>query len=230
MRLGGTTAPVGSLNLYVIRKPKPGKSGFLTHAMPRRGQPREVNAWRLKNLPRLTWQAVKIATAVKVAGLCGVTTAYGRLSLKVTRGDGRVLDYGIASYRVVTTAGVGFIVDAHQNSVELENMKYHGFGTGTGAEASSDTALGTEFTTEYATNSTRPTGSLTEGASANIFETAATFTPDSGGTLAVTEHGIFSASSAGVLLDRSKFAAVNIDSASGDSIVATYDLTYTAGS
>lgn len=141
---------------------------------------------------------------------------------------GQALDYGVLGTRVVTTVGVGFIVDAFQNLVEVENMKYHGFGTGTGAEASSDTGLGTEFTTEYATDNTRPTGTTTEGASANIYRTVATFSPDSGGTLAVTEHGIFSASSAGVLLDRTKFSAVNLV-ASADSLQATYELTFSAG-
>lgn len=140
---------------------------------------------------------------------------------------GRVTDYGVLSTRLVTTAGVNFIVDAFQNLVELELMKYHGFGTGVGAEATGDTALGTELTTEYAVNSTRPTGSQTE-TSANIYSTVATLSPDSGGTLAITEHGIFSATSAGTLLDRSVFSAVNLV-ASSDSLQATYNLTISAG-
>lgn len=151
-------------------------------------------------------------------------------SLHLARFDrtGRMLDYGLVGEKVVTTAGVGYIVDAFQNLVELENMKYHGFGTGTNAEASSDSALQTELTTQYATDSTRPTGTTTENA-ANIYETVATLSPDSGGTIAVTEHGIFSASSAGVLLDRTVFSAVNLV-ASADSLQSTYRLTLTAGS
>jgi hypothetical protein len=143
---------------------------------------------------------------------------------------GDVTWFGCVSTRVVTTAGVGFIVDAFQNLVELENMKYHGFGTGTNAEASADTALQTEETTQYATDNTRPTGSLTEGASANIFRTVGTYSPDSGGTRAITEHGIFSqaATGGGTLLDRSVFSAVNLV-AGADSLQTTYDLTCTAG-
>ena len=49
------------------------------------------------------------------------------------------VDYGVASYRVVTNNGVGFIVDAFQNLVEAEIMNYHGVGTGTNAEASRNT-------------------------------------------------------------------------------------------
>ena len=48
------------------------------------------------------------------------------------------------------------------------------------------------------------------------------------GAAAVTEHGIFSAASGGILLDRSVFSVINL--ASGDSIQSTYQLTFTAGS
>jgi hypothetical protein len=142
---------------------------------------------------------------------------------------GSVTEYGLLSARVVTDAGVAFIVDAFQNITELENMKYHGYGTGTTNEAAGQTALVTELTTEYASDSTRPTGTTTEGATGNIYRTVATLSPDSGGTLAITEHGVFSATSAGTLLDRSKFAAINLVAAS-DSLQTTYELTLTSGS
>jgi hypothetical protein len=141
---------------------------------------------------------------------------------------GDLTQYGLLSTRLVTDLGVAYIVDAFQNLTELENMKFHGYGTGTTAEAQADTALVTELTTEYAVNSTRPTGTTTEGASANIYRTVATLSPDSGGTLAITEHGVFSASSAGTLLDRSKFSAINLV-ANADSLQTTYELTVSAG-
>lgn len=139
--------------------------------------------------------------------------------------DGRRLDLGLLSYKVVTDAGVGFIVDAFQNTTELENMKFHGLGTGGTAEAAGQTALITELTTEYNPNSTRATGSTTEGAGANVYRTVGTNTVDA--TAAVTEHGIFSAASAGVMLDRSLFSVVNL--ANGDSLQTTYDLTISSG-
>lgn len=134
---------------------------------------------------------------------------------------------GLLSQKVVTTAGVNFIVDAFQNIVELENMKYHGLGTGNTAENVADTALVTELTTEYNPNSTRATGTTIEGASANIFRTVATNTVDA--AAAIVEHGIFSqaATGGGVLLDRSVFSVVNL--ANGDSLQTTYDLTCSAG-
>lgn len=196
---------------------------MLRLSLPQGGLPEEVARWRAANLPNL-WRGLR---RVVMARLFGLPHLYGQLVLDVIRADGRRLHYGLASLRVVTTAGVGYIVDAFQNSVEVENMKYHGLGTGTNAEAVGDTALQTELTTEYSSDNTRATGTTTEGASANIYRTVATNTVD--GAAAVTEHGILSqaATGGGVLLDRSKFSVINL--ASGDSIQSTYDLTFSAG-
>lgn len=141
----------------------------------------------------------------------------------------RFEDYGVVSRKVVTDTGVGFIVDAFQNSVEMENMKFHGIGTGGTAEAASQTALVTELTTEYNPNSTRATGTTTEAA-ANIYQTVATNTIDSG-TPAITEHGIFTqaATGGGVMLDRSLFSAINLVGANGDGLQTDYRFTITSG-
>lgn len=138
------------------------------------------------------------------------------------------LEFGTASFRVVTTAGVGFIVDAFQNSVELEIMRYHGIGTGNTAEDVGDTDIETELTTQYSTNSTRATGSLTEGASANIFRSVGTNTVDA--SVSIVEHGLLSDSAvgSGVLLDRTVFSTISLGN--GDSLQSTYDLTLSAGS
>jgi hypothetical protein len=136
-------------------------------------------------------------------------------------------NFGVVRRKVITTAGVGFLVDAWQNLTELENMKYHGIGTGGTAEASSDTALVTESTTALNPDNTRATGSLTEGASGNIFRSVGTLTADA--SIANTEHGLFSqaATGGGTLWDRSLYSVVNL--ASGDSIQITYDMTASAG-
>lgn len=137
-------------------------------------------------------------------------------------------DYGVVGRKVVTTAGVNYIAQVYTGSGSLANFKYHGIGTGTTAEATGDTALVTELTTEYNPNSTRATGTTTAPGSSNILETVGTNTLDSG-TPAITEHGVFSASSTGTLLDRTKFAAINLVGANGDSLQSTYDLTLSAG-
>jgi hypothetical protein len=241
----GSIAPSGTLGLHLTRGahrvtpdasaggldsllwPTADARAVLEHGMPHRDLPPEVNAFRTRNMRHL-WRGARRIAAAKALG---IPTYYGALYLSVQRGDGTVVPYGLASLRVVTTVGVGFIVDAFQNLVEAENMKFHAFGTGTAAEAAGDTALGTELTTQYNPDSTRPTGTTTEGASGNIYRTVATLTPDSGGTIAITEHGILSqaATGGGVLLDRSVFAAVNVI-ASSDSLTATYELTFPAGS
>lgn len=164
----------------------------------------------------------------RAADNASVMTMIGHLWLAKVDLKGRQHDLGLASCRVVTTAGVNFIVDAFQGIVEPEVMRFHGVGTGGAAEAVGNTALTTELTTQYQVASTRPTGSLGElSGSANVFETTATITVSAG--VAITEHGIFSqaAVGGGVLLDRTLFAAVNL--ASGESLQAQYDLTFTAG-
>ena len=204
--------PSLKLDLAVIRE----------HGLPNPNMSDEVNAWRLRNARHLARGLRRVA----LARIAKVPTHFGALFIDVHRANGEHLELGLASLRVVTNNGVGYIVDAFQNLVELENMKFHGMGTGTNAEAAADSALQTELTTQYNPDNTRGTGSTTEGAGANVYRTVGTNTIDTG-TPAVTEHGIFSASSAGVLLDRSVFAAVNL--VSGDGITFTYDLTFTAG-
>lgn len=173
--------------------------------------------WQLRNKLRpsfwLGWLAVTLAHGL--TALTGIPTLTSQLSLRLRKADGRMIDYGVVSRRVVTSAGVGFIVDAWQNLVELENMKYHGCGTGTGSESSSDTALGTESTTALNPDSTRATGTQTEPA-ANQVTSTGTLTFDA--SAAVTEHGLFSqaATGGGTLFDRSVFSAINV--VSGDSI------------
>lgn len=201
--------------------PSLSKGDVWEHAFPHKGLPDVVNRWRAANLPNLRRGLNRVQMAAKF----GIPTHYGALWIRVFHED-EILDFGLASMRVVTDLGVQFIVDAFQNTQEVENMKFHGLGTGTTAEAASQTALVTELTTEYNPNSTRATGTTTEGASANIYRTVATNTIDSG-TPAVTEHGIFSASSAGTMLDRSVFSAINL--VANDGIQTTYDLTFTSG-
>lgn len=158
----------------------------------------------------------------------GALAAIGHLWLAKVDKDGKQWDLGLASCRVVTNAGVGYIVDAFQNLVELENMKFHAVGTGGTAESATQTALVTELTTQYATSSTRPTGSLGEqSGNSNVFETAATITVSA--SVALTEHAIMSqaATGGGTMLDRTLFSVVNLNS--GESLQATYDFTLTSG-
>jgi len=123
--------------------------------------------------------------------------------------------------KVVTTAFVNFLVSSMQAAGEANwvNFKYHDSGIGTGDEAVGDTALGTAW------GGARSTGTQTKGATDNIYRSVATTTYNA--SKAITEHGLFSASSAGVLADRTKFAAINV--VDTNQIEYTFEMSFTPG-
>ena len=216
----------------------------------------KLAAWRFSNLVSRFRQGDRLPADVRIflgrlVGVLPVTSAlslrhyrpgalapevFDRLQRLIRDGNplvrlapefgGHLSDYGVVSHRVITTAGVGFLIDAWQNIVELEIMKFHGIGLGTTGAVVGDTALETELTTQYNPNSTRATGTLAEAA-ANIFRTVGTNTVDA--AVAATEHGILSqaATGGGVLWDRTVFAVINL--ADGDSLESTYDMTASSG-
>lgn len=224
----GTLVARGRVGLEVVRVPR-GLWPILREALPFTAASPEARAWRWRNMPSFLSGYTRLAVASLTQRWTGIPILYGVLSAVVTRADGSRVNYGVLSVQKVTVAAVNYIatrlVDANTS---IGNFDFHGFGTGTGAESNGDTALGTEFTTQYATDNTRPTGSPTNP-SANVYQTVATFSPDTGGTLAVTEHGVFSqaATGGGTLLDRSVFSAINLVAGS-DSITTTYQLTLQA--
>lgn len=168
--------------------------------------------YRLRNLPTRA-RGVK-AELCRLAGV-GVLA---ELQATIVRADGSREDLGVVSRRVVTDTGAAFIADAFRNVTEVELMNFHDSGTGVAAEAAANTALGT------AAGPARVSGTQSSFA-ANAYRTVATISYTA--TLAITEHGVFSASTVGTLLDRSVFAAINV--INGDSIQFTYTLTITAG-
>ncbi len=105
------------------------------------------------------------------------------------------------------------------------DYKYHHSGTGVGAEAAADAALGTPV------ENARDVGTQAE-ASSKVYQSVATV--DYTGTHAITEHGIFNTAGAGgppvvggILMDRTKFAAINV--VSGNQIEFTFTLAFTSG-
>jgi len=228
MKINRNVGSSGSLELIVRNGPPPASASknlkaLWNEAYPHAELPAEIKEWRWKNLKRISKELSKLY----VARALKIPTLYGALYLTVIRKDGTIEYYGLGSLRVVTNVGVNAIVDAFQNLFELENFRYHGIGTGSNAESVNDTSLQTELTTQYQTDNTRATGTLGEGASANVFRTVGTNTVDA--TVTIREHGIFSAATvgSGILLDRSVFAAISLNS--GDSLQSTYDLTVQAG-
>jgi hypothetical protein len=189
-------------------------------------------SWRIRNA--LRWGFLKGWIAkhmvVPFANAWGVMCAIAELRLIKTLKDGTRIDYGVVSYRVVTDAGVAYIVDDFDNAsggADVSLFNFHGVGTGTNAENATDTALQTESTTVLNPDSTRATGTRTQPA-ANQFRTSGTVTFD--GSAAITEHGVFTVSGtgSGTLLDRSVFSAVNM--LNGETLTTQYTITFTAGS
>jgi predicted methyltransferase len=182
-------------------------------------------SWRLGRqirkgkLPRgRTHQEVVDAITGSYKGIMG--EFWGVLSAKVYRAKtGQWEDVGCISVQKITTAFRDRMVASLQNSTTspMDVFKYHACGTGTTAEANTQTALVTEV-------GSRVSGTQTTDGNAYVYRTVATITP--GGVYAITEHGVLSASTAGTLMDRSVFAAINVEAT--DSIAFTYDATFNA--
>jgi hypothetical protein len=90
---------------------------------------------------------------------------------------------------------------------------YVALGTGTTAPASTDTALQSEVVRVSSTNS-----QVTTNVTNDTLQLQATFNFTA--SYAITEAGIFNASTGGTMLARQTFGAINV--ASGDSIVITW--------
>ena len=100
-----------------------------------------------------------------------------------------------------------------------------GWGVGIVAAAVTDTALGTESAPTTAGGRTVGTESrVTTTVTSDTYQVAGTVT--AGSTLAITEAGLFDAVTAGNMLIRSVFTAVNV--VSGDSIAYTFQLKFAA--
>jgi hypothetical protein len=178
-------------------------------------------SWKLRNVLRIEYikSYIGVTVARALARAFGVMTAYGELSAVLVKANGEKINYGILSRRVVTNAFVAFVVDQLQTETSVfGDFKFHDSGVGTTAENAADTAI------ETTDGESRATGTQTESAT-NAYRSVGTISYTT--TKAITEHGLFNDVSAGTLMDRSVFSAVNV--VNGDSIQFTYTLTLTAG-
>lgn len=119
----------------------------------------------------------------------------------------------------VTTAFVNYIVDNLITEVAaFGDFLYHDSGTGTNAEDPSDTGLQTPC------GEARTSGTQVEGAQTYEYESVATHTYAGG--FAITEHGLFNAAAAGILMDRTVFTAINV--IADDKIEFTFTIQFSA--
>jgi len=115
------------------------------------------------------------------------------------------------THNLVVTAGKEWVADRMNNANTV--MTHMAVGTGTTAAAAGDTALGTQLD-RNALSSTTVTN--------NTIEYACTWAAGDG-TGAITEAGIFDASTGGDMLARTVFSVVNKGAA--DSMTITWTIT-----
>ena len=226
---GGAFGPAGTVGIVKLSRtpgiipPNLSIQQLHHYGFPHAGLLPEVYQYRKKNLIHL-FRGLKRIIAARVLNL---PHFYGRLGLDIIREDGEVISLGLVSLRVVTTAGVNYIATRlFDGDTSIGAFDFHAFGTGGTAENVADTALVTELTTQYA-GDVRPTGTPSNP-TANVYQSVATLSPDAGGVIGITEHGLMTANAAGTLLDRSLFSVVNITSGA-DSLASTYQITIAAG-
>jgi len=130
-----------------------------------------------------------------------ILKATGELKITVTSKDGAVKQEQVVK-NLVVTSGLNFI-SARMNGTSPAVMSHMAVGTGTTAAALGDTALGTESARVALTSAV-----VTD----NAIVYTGTFGMNTPATLtALTEAGIFNASSGGTMLCRTVFPTVNKD-------------------
>ena len=144
----------------------------------------------------------------------------GELTLRHIR-DGKVIEQVIKN--LVVSAGKAGVA-SRINGVGAEAVfTYLAIGTGTTAPAAGDTALQAEITTgggaRAAATASRITTTVTNDTAQLVYQWAFT------ASFAVTEAGIFNAASAGTLLARQTFSAINV--VSGDRLEITWKVQVT---
>ena len=140
--------------------------------------------------------------------------AKGQVTITKTNEQGVVTESFTVPNLVVTTGKIYIAGKMIATTADTPvHMSHMGIGTGTGTPADGDTALGNQ------TGRVLLSGNLQEN---NSITYTATF-PAGTGTGAITEAGIFNASTNGTMLCRTVFPVVNKQA--GDSIAVTWKVT-----
>jgi hypothetical protein len=141
--------------------------------------------------------------------------AKGRLSVVLTGADGNVKQQFDVE-NLVVNAGLAFIASRMKDTTDAA-MTHMAVGSGATAAAAGNTALETQISNRVALDSTTVT--------ANAVAYIGTFGAGVS-TGAITEAGIFNASTAGTMLCRTVFAVVNKGAA--DTLQITWTITLNA--
>lgn len=142
----------------------------------------------------------------------------GSVKVQLIGPDGKVKQEH-EDHNLIVTVGKNFLATYLTPSGHGSNFfDYIALGTGTTSPASGDTALQTELS---GGGYSRVVGTVTS--STNTWTNTATFSPGNG-TAAITEAGLFSASTSGTMFARQTFAAYN--KAAGDTLVVAWTVTF----
>lgn len=142
----------------------------------------------------------------------------GQLDIVLFDKNGMVKDSQTVE-NLVVNAGLAFIISRMVGTAK-NVMSHMAVGSGSTAAAAGDTALGSQLGSRKALDSTTITGSNNEKV-----QYVCTFGSGEG-TGAITEAGIFNASSSGDMLCRTVFSVVN--KAADDTMVITWTVTLSA--
>lgn len=123
----------------------------------------------------------------------------GHILVELLDKDGKVVDKRDIDNTIVTVGKTYLATWLAAASQAGKFMEYMGLGTGTTAASSADTGLETPLATRVA-------GTITS--STNVWQNVVTFSAGVN-TGAVTEAGLFSASSGGTMFARQVFAVIN---------------------
>lgn len=121
---------------------------------------------------------------------------------------------------LVTTAGKAAVAGKIGGVGTVADFEYIAIGTGTNAAAAGDTTLQTEITTNGGERDIGTASLVTTDTTNDTLRVTLTF--NFTGSFAVTESGLFNDASAGTLLARQVFSAINV--ISGDSLAMTWNV------
>jgi hypothetical protein len=141
--------------------------------------------------------------------------ATGQLSVILRDADGNIKQ-DVRVKNLVVNTGLNFMTSRMKDTT-LAAMTHMAVGSGTTAAAAGDTALETQISSRVSLTSTTVT--------ANAIEYVAAFGAGVS-TGAITEAGIFNASTAGTMLCRTVFSVVN--KAAADTLQITWTITINA--
>lgn len=142
----------------------------------------------------------------------------GSVHVQLIGPDGKVKQEH-TNHNLIVTVGKTFLATYLTPSGHgADFFDYMGLGTGTASPTSGDTALQTEL---VGGGYSRQSGTVTS--SSNVWQNVVSFAPGNG-TGAITEAGLFSASTSGTMFARQVFSAYN--KAAGDTLTITWTVTF----